>query len=662
MRIRILVSLAVLSFTAAFGQQNWTHYVRTAGHGLDKSNIDAIIKDALETHLFGIEVDNDPPGRYESFLDPREKLEAIKLMADKAHAINNFSFVYIAGLECITANAAQQEHSFFKDHPDWVQRDITNRPAIFGGGDAFWIDEGDEDVWITPYAEEWRGIYMEHVRKIAKTGIDGVYVDIPYWMTHFDGWNDTWASFDDYTVQAFKDKTGLDARKDLKLGDFSDANFRRWVDFRIETLTKFMEDVDKNVKVENPKGMSIAEIYPGIGEEAVRVGADVYDMYRVVDVIAHEFDGQGGNAASKNPLGWFDRMIGMYTFRAFAEGKASWMLSYSWDEENKIPPQEPIKNLMLSNIMAGTNSWDAAGHVMSGSNDIETRKIVYKWIAENEKIFYAPRSPIKPVGVYFSAKTRNYFADEFIKSYNGIMNLLLQSHTEFEIVTPRTLDKFNGEVLILPDAKCISEDEIAFLKTFAEKGKGLVITGETGAYDITGARVEKNLLAEALSIKDMRRENISTGKLKYMYLPQCPGKLYMDLCNYEFNNAAWEGNDENYSFKKFRDNFIAGLNEHFGFQSQIKVKASPFLSVQTAMTENKPHVFIANYKGLKSDEIAKQVPEENVSIEFANMSEGKVFYLPYLGEKTELKTQIINNNLTCTIPVVEKGGVVWVEK
>ncbi|MGB5850505.1 MAG: hypothetical protein WBH40_18600, partial [Ignavibacteriaceae bacterium] len=221
----VFISFIIISFSSIFSQQNWTHFVRIAGHGLNKSNIDKTIDDAIETYLFGIEVDNDIPGRYESFLDPTEKLDAIELIAKKAHAINNHSFVYVAGLECITAYADQQEHSFFKDHPDWVQRNINNRPAMFGGGDAFWIDEGDEDVWITPYAQEWRDIYMGHIRNIAKTGIDGIFVDIPYWMTHFDEWKDTWASFDDYTVQTFKDKTGLDARKDLLLGDFSDANF-----------------------------------------------------------------------------------------------------------------------------------------------------------------------------------------------------------------------------------------------------------------------------------------------------------------------------------------------------------------------------------------------------------------------------------------------------
>ena len=75
--------------------QDWTNYVRTGGHGLDRGNIDATIKDALETHLFGIEVDNDIPGRYNSFLDPEEKLEDIKLLAERAHAINNYNLRFM---------------------------------------------------------------------------------------------------------------------------------------------------------------------------------------------------------------------------------------------------------------------------------------------------------------------------------------------------------------------------------------------------------------------------------------------------------------------------------------------------------------------------------------------------------------------------------------
>ena len=123
-------------------QENWTHFVRIGGHSLSLDNVDRIIRSATETHVFGIETDNDIPGRYESFLDPAEKLKAIRAVAEKAHAAGNKAFVYIAGLECITANATKSQHSFNKDHPDWVQRKITGEPAIFGGGSAFWTGTG----------------------------------------------------------------------------------------------------------------------------------------------------------------------------------------------------------------------------------------------------------------------------------------------------------------------------------------------------------------------------------------------------------------------------------------------------------------------------------------------------------------------------------------
>jgi hypothetical protein len=100
--------------------QSWTHYVRIGAYSLHSDNAEAIVRDAQQHHVFGIEVDNDIPGRYESFLDPTEKLAAICKLALAAHASNNKAFVYIAGTECITAHADQSAHSVVKDHPDWV--------------------------------------------------------------------------------------------------------------------------------------------------------------------------------------------------------------------------------------------------------------------------------------------------------------------------------------------------------------------------------------------------------------------------------------------------------------------------------------------------------------------------------------------------------------
>jgi hypothetical protein len=147
--------LACISKPAAgsdSAEQNWTNYVRIGAYGLQSGNADQIVRSAQEDAVFGIEVDNDIPGRYESFVNPEEKLKAIHAVAQKAHAAGNRAFVYIAGTECITADADKTSHTLAKEHPDWLQRKITGEPAVFGGGAAFWIRKGDEDVWVSPYA------------------------------------------------------------------------------------------------------------------------------------------------------------------------------------------------------------------------------------------------------------------------------------------------------------------------------------------------------------------------------------------------------------------------------------------------------------------------------------------------------------------------------
>jgi len=641
----LAVFVSLNGLLAGQNAQDWTHYVRIAGNSLRADNADQIVQRATDTNVFGIEVDNDIPGRYESFVDPAEKLKAIHVVAEKAHAAGNYAFVYIAGTECITAHAASAAHSMAKDHPNWLQRKITGEPALFGGGTAFWIREGDEDVWITPFATEWRKIYMERVRQIAGTGIDGVYVDIPYWMTHFDKWEDSWVSFDDYTVAAFKAKTGLNAKTDLKLGDFRDANFRKWVDFRIEAITDFMQEIDANVKAVNPKCKTIPEIYPGIEESAVRVGSDVYELYRIVDTIAHEYS-TGGRSAARTPLAWFQDMTGMYSFRAFAGTKPSWMLSYSWEKEKPIAPGEAMQNLAMAQLMAGTNTWDAQGHVMSGSNDIQTRKLIFGWIKEHEKTFFLPRQPLRPVGVYFSPETRNYFAKEFIDSYRGVMMLLMQSHLEFQIVTPRTLGDFHGDLLILPDARCLGKDELSYLESYVASGKTLMVTGETGKYDSSGAEQAANPIQRLIAKNCISR-------------PNCPGKAYYAQLQKEFNQQAAAGAFESTEFNKLRQAFAAEVSKVV--KPAVEVTASPFVSTQIAKVDGKPLVFLANFKGLKSKETARQTPEQNVKVTFSAEGPGTIVFLPFLGQPQKIHSEFNHGKLSCELPAIEKGAVVWLE-
>ena len=81
--------------------------------------------------------------------------------------------------------------------------------------------------------------------------------------------------------------------------------------------------------------------------------------------------------------------------------------------------------------------------------------------------------------MYFSDTTRNFYPAEFVASYRGILLLLLQDHIQFQIVTPRTVGSFKGNVLVLPDVRILSDAESDAIHKFNRTGGKLIVTGQT---------------------------------------------------------------------------------------------------------------------------------------------------------------------------------------
>jgi hypothetical protein len=409
----------------------------------------------------------------------------------------------------------------------------------------------------------------------------------------------------------------------LKLGDFSDPNFRAWVQFRIQAITDFVQEIDRNAKSVNPAIKTIPEIYPGIEEESVRVGSDVYSLYRVSDAIAHEYEfGEGDHmASSRTPLDWFSYQVGMHSFRAFAEGKATWILNYSWDGDKNVDPRQSMLNLAMSEVMAGANFWDAPGHSMAGSNDLPTRKAIFSWIKAHEETFYRPRTPIAPVGVYFSPETRNFYAREFIASYRGILLLLMQKHLEFQIVTPRTLSDFRGSTLVLPDVRVMSQDEKTWLRGFVDGNNVLLVTGE----DATGLGDKANVIR----------------------FSKCPGKNYSAALQKDFAGSTPDQEQE----------FLEGLKAG----ALVRVLASPMIATSISRVDGKPHVFFANFAGLRGGANPVQTPQAGVQITVVGITKHRGFFLPFLGETQPLDGTVSSDGVTYTLPTIERGAVFWYE-
>jgi len=340
----------------------------------------------------------------------------------------------------------------------------------------------------------------------------------------------------------------------------------------------------------------------------------------------------------------------------------------------------------MAQSMGGVNTWDTSRNVMSGSNDMATRKEVFGWMKDNEKAFFLPRQPIHPIGVYFSPKTRDYFANEFINSYRGVLIALMQSHVEFQVVTPSTLAGFRGDALILPDVRCIGSDEAALLKKYAGTGKTLIATGETGQYDLTGAPLSFNPVRQLLGITDASQKKVVASGHKLIYFPNNPGADYsaaLEKLSPQappppaaaqtkgggrggagnsgiFNVQAYKGADEG-DFNAVRKAFVDEVVKVSGYRPAVEIEASSFVATQIASVGGVPHVFLANYRGLKPGEVSVQLPEKNVRVTFHANHKGTVYVLPFLGQLQKIPGELKGGTVSAVIPEIGKGAVIWMQ-
>jgi hypothetical protein len=313
----------------------------------------------------------------------------------------------------------------------------------------------------------------------------------------------------------------------------------------------------------------------------------------------------------------------MHSFRAFAQSKATWILNYSWDGDKKVDAREAMMNLAMSQVMAGANFWDAPGHSMAGSNDLATRKKIFDWIGEHEKTFYLPRSPIDPIGVYFSPGTRNFYAQEFINAYRGVLILLMQKHLEFQIVTPRNLAEFHGPTMIMPQVRVLGEDEKKSLQLFVEHGQKLVITGTDTA---TGVGSMANVIR----------------------FPNCPGTAYNLALEKDFEHASPDSEQA----------FLASLQG----SGAVKIKAGPDIATSIAKTsDGHINVYFANFAGLPGGPNLIATPQTDVEVSVVSKSDGQGFFLPFLGSTEALPGTRKGDSMSFVLPTINRGAVFWYE-
>ena len=86
------------------------------------------------------------------------------------------------------------------------------------------------------------------------------------------------------------------------------------------------------------------------------------------------------------------------------------------------------------------------------------------------------------------------------------------------------------------------------------------------------------------------------------------------------------------------------------------------VATSIALVEGKPHVFFANFAGLRGGVNPVQTPQTGVRVRMAKAGKGKAFFLPFLGDVQEVTgVRESDGSTSYTLPTITKGAVFWYE-
>jgi len=199
---------------------------------------------------------------------------------------------------------------------------------------------------------------------------------------------------------------------------------------------------------------------------------------------------------------------------------------------------------------------------------------------------------------------------------------LIQAHREFQVVTPRTLGQFHGQVLVLPDVSVLNEGEKNDLRRYSENGGRLLILGR----NVTG---------------------LSTTPKIVQYVPD-PAKAYYAVAQKDIAGAA----------KNTPEKLLMAMM----VKNEIEIAAPATVATNFARVDGTPHAYLANFGGLVPSKVAVPSPVSGIRVKIpAEMGES-LAYLPFLGEKQVLRGTRQGDQVEFTLPTMERGAAIWVVK
>jgi len=462
-------------------------------------------------------------GNWHCLFDPdlAQDIGDIKSHADYIHNQHPgvHYIIYIAPLEYVSydvdmdqdgqVDPDKEADSLALQHPAWVQMGISGQRAIFYGTDPgmpFWVCATCEDVWVTPANTEYRQLALAQAARLANSGVDGLWFDVPFLRHTFgEAWTDQWPDVSPEARALFQQQTGLTLPMPPFAPDWNDPIWQAFVAWRYRLIREFVGEYYATLRDANPSIRLIMESSVGFNAHSTQTGASPLDLPTVSDLTAHE---RGGTERPYQYYRWLSFLAGLLAWRHvdMAHGQPSWLLSYV--EAGHSDTVDVARLHGATVLWAGFNYYTSGGEDMTTLVDADFRRQLFAWIAAHESTIYDPLlRPYANIAVVYSQQTLDYRGrgswelGDYADGFAGMLMMLLESHIPFAVLSERDLARLaDYEAAILPDFAAMSEAQAQAIRDYVQGGGVVIATGETSLYDEWGMSRNDYALADLFGV------------------------------------------------------------------------------------------------------------------------------------------------------------------
>ena len=192
-----------------------------------------------------------------------------------------------------------------------------------------------------------------------------------------------------------------------------------------------------------------------------------------------------------------------------------------WSHLSCPPAEEEIKAAKVFANGARPMLWSLAAAPPPDARGLAGAAKVYRLAARNPETFDNTR-PAADTAILFASATAQAYApagdeegkpqqasSDYRLEFGGMMEALLRRHIPVRVVLEDS-DLSDVQVLVLPNAACLSDRMCRKLGRFVRKGGGLIATYETSLYDETGEVREDFGLADVFGVRYVGRGPIAS--------------------------------------------------------------------------------------------------------------------------------------------------------